>query len=72
MSTDRIKIGFDLSQIDRLASVVCLATTCRHNTLNRSHGVSGYGCDYKHVCLSETGRCRAYEVEASKTGEGTA
>ena len=44
----------------------CLATGCRHNSVNRSHGEVMFRCDYKHVQLDKFGSCVDYSPEEEK------
>ena len=61
-----IKVGFDLSAINNMVQVCCMACGCKHNTINRSHGTSIARCDYKHIQVSESGQCQGYDPKEDK------
>lgn len=68
MTELKLKVNLSLEDVTRVVSVYCMALHCEHNTAQRSHGQSIGHCDYKHICVSKDGKCRAY---ACAPGQGT-
>jgi len=58
-----MKVTFDISAMNKLTQLYCMACECRHNTINRSHGTSICACGYKHLQINEGGTCKAYEAK---------
>lgn len=60
MAGMNLKVNMDLSEMASVVQVVCMAMDCNWNTANRSHGQSIAQCDFKHICLTNEGKCGSY------------
>jgi len=60
MARTNMKITVDVSGLNILCQVRCMAIDCAHNTAQRSHGTSFGCCDFKHICMNSCGSCGEY------------
>lgn len=61
-----IKVKFDMSTLNSVTQVACVALDCIHNTARRCAARDMGHCDYKHITIADGGRCACYETTPSE------